>query len=99
LAVAVAWSAAGAVVGAGLALVYLRRYQRRGWRSTGGVLLVVLLLGLVARLAPSVADARAAGFGFLGGSVAAAAGWGLVRARRKARPGGPTARPGAGAGG
>ena len=85
---AVAWCAAGAVVGAGLALVYLRRYERRGWRSTGAVLLVVLLVGLVAKLAPSAQAARAAGFGFLAGAAAAAAGWGLRRARRKAGPGG-----------
>ena len=85
VAVAVAWCAAGAVLGAGLALVYLRRYERRGWRSTGGVLLVVLLVGLAGRLAPTVAAARAAGFGFLAGAGAAAAGWGLARRRGRDR--------------
>ncbi len=92
------WFAAGAAVGAGLAVVYLRRYDRRGWRSTGSVLLVVLLFGLVGRLVPIVVVVRVVGFGFLAGALAGAGGWALARRlgarRRGLRPG-----PGAGAGG
>ena len=75
-----AWFTSGAVVGIGLALLYLRRYDRRGWRSTGPVLLVVLLLAAVtAQLAPSGAEARSAAFGFTAGALAGAAAWGIWR--------------------
>ena len=82
------WFVCGAAVGAALTLLYLRHYDRRGWRSTGPVLLVVLVLaGVTAQLAPTRADARAAAYGFTAGALAGGAGWGLrrlVRHRRRA---------------
>jgi hypothetical protein len=76
----VAWFAAGAVVGGPLALLYLHRYDRRGWRSTGPVLLVILLLASVTtQLASTGGQARAAAYGFTAGILAGAAGWGLWR--------------------
>ena len=79
-----AWFASGAVVGVPLALLYLHRYDRRGWRSTGPVLLVVLVLaGVAAQLAPTGDQARAAAYGFTAGILTGAAGWGLWRLRRR----------------
>ena len=75
-----AWFALGALVGVPLALLYLHRYDRRGWRSTGPVLLVILVLAsITTQLASSGAQARAAAYGFTAGILAGAAGWGLWR--------------------
>jgi hypothetical protein len=76
----VAWFAVGALIGVPLALLYLRRHDRRGWRSSGPVLLVVLVLASVTtQLASTGEQARAAAYGFTAGILAGAAGWGLWR--------------------